>query len=239
MFNHHWLERFRVKTIEADAVAILRGEICALVGIRIVDTLYAHAKVGCERDNLLGCRIHEIEIIVVHARSLALWHSVSYTTKRLWACLEQHLALIAHIHGIAYESIFFHQHSTVHGLQVEIVISLACGRPLFERVGSYREEHMSSVGSDIAYIYRLVCVCKRNDLPSSEVEACKRVAVAPSWLSVVRMYYFIDTLFLGWSILRLHKYSEILCWRDIEIIVGHFSYYRRHFSCRRLYSLQL
>ena len=55
----------------------------------------------------------------------------------------------------------------------------------------------------------------------------------------VRYIYFIDTLFLGWSILRLHKYSEILCWRDIEIIVGHFSYYRRHFSCRRLYSLQL
>ena len=199
-----------VEAIQTYTVPVLRGIIQTLVIQRINHILDTCGIVSRERSDLAGGGVHHIEMIVIHARCCALGHSLANTAESLCACHKEHLVAIASIDGIAYKSVLLYQHFALHGLQVEVVECLTCCWSLRERVGGYREEDMSAIGSDVAYRNGMVSICKWLHHSRCKVKTCQRISRAPPRLTVVGMHNLKYTVFLLRSIMRLHYDGECL-----------------------------
>ena len=177
-------------------------------------------------------------MIVEHTWCRALWHSLTNTVESLGTCHKEYLVGITSINGIANKSVLLYKHLALHSLQVEVVECLSCRWTTGERVGGYREQYMSAVGSDVAYRNGMIGICERLHHTRGKVKTGKRVSRAPPWLTVVGMHNLEHSVLLLRSFLRLHDNREGFCRRYGIVISRHIRSEHSLSTCGRVNSLQ-
>ena len=171
-----------------------------------------HVRIECpgQRFNLLALQIHQVKLIVNHARGLSFLHVLADASQTLRCTGQQYLTAIGRELRIGQETVIFHQFFHLQGLHIHLVHGEQGGRAFSHTVVGSHHQNITAVGRNVRSPYILVTEGQRLAHACLHIKTGQIRTVAPSRLAVVRVNEFIDFLFLFRPLLYEGKQQIIL-----------------------------
>ena len=212
-FGHiHLLNVFlcRIQAEQRDTITVFCGEVHTIVYSR--PYRLHHVRIECpgQRFNLLALQIHQVKLIVNHARGLSFLHVLTDAPQTLRCTGQQYLTAVGRELRIGQETVIFHQFFHLQGLHIHLVHREQSGRAFSHTVVGSHHQDKASVGGDIRSPYILVTEGQRLAHACLHIKTGQVRTVAPSRLAIVRVNELIDFLLLFRSLLYEGKQQIIL-----------------------------
>ena len=200
----------RIQTEQRNAITIFGGEVHTIVYSRPHRLHHVRIERPGQRFYLLALQIHQVKLIVNHARGLSFLHVLADASQTLRCTGQQYLTAVGRELRIGQETVIFHQFFHLQGLHIHLVHGEQGGRAFSHTVVGSHHQNITSVGRNVRSPYILVTEGQRLAHTCLHIKTGQVRTVAPSRLTVVRINELIDFLLLFRSLLYESKQQIIL-----------------------------
>jgi len=207
----------RIQAEQRDTITVFGGEVHTIVHSRPYRLHHVRIERPGQRFNLLTLQIHQVKLIVNHARGLSFLHILADATQALRCTGQQYLAAVGRELRIGQKTVIFHQFFHLQGLHIHLVHREQGGRPFSHTVVGSHHQDKASVGRDVRSPHILVTESQRLTHARLHIKTGQVRTVAPSRLTVVRVNELIDFFFLFRPLLYEGKQQIILRRRYLKV----------------------